>query len=367
MNTIEDDNRFEKINYILEFFEEQHQKLIREDKNILTFVGDVEFLNKLNVLPSSFQRQIHYQQVNEIVDYQKKVYEEKKHFEIFNCIYICYSNTQPNYQIIDGQHRYCAFQKLLEIYGNFKIEYKIIVCENVDQMHHYFKIINLSRPLILHDKRNEAETMRILIGHIRNKYKPYIKQSENPRVPNINLDKLERMLKEYKVITKCLEKNLNIVDLFENINTFYQTTTEKYSEKWHQWGVTQYQIELSSPKLFLGLYKNYEWVSHLIRHIDENIPFESFEHRSSTSNERITKKLRRELWKKFFGESRQGICYCCEDMVDEDNYHAGHIIARVKGGETNIHNLRPICPTCNRDMLIENMDDYKSKLEKQIH
>jgi hypothetical protein len=364
---IQSSSSFQLISKILEFFEDHNQKLIREDDNILSFLGDIEFLIRLNILPSKFQRQIDLKQVDEIVDYQTKIFKTKNKFEIFNCLFISYCNVlRDNYQIIDGQHRFTAFQKLFETNGNFKIEYKIIICQNEDQMYTYFEMINKSRPLVLHRNRNEGETMRKLITHIRTKYKSYVKPSENPRVPNMNLDKLERFLKEHHVVSKCIEKDLDVVEMLEKLNTFYNTILEQHSEKWHEWGVLQYQINLPDPKLFFGLYKNYEWISHLLRHIEEGIEYESFPHRSSICMERITKKLRKDLWRKYFGSEREGVCLCCDDVIDEDNYHAGHIISRVKGGETKMENLKPICPTCNRDMMIENMDDYKSRLDRQI-
>lgn len=358
---------FHSTSKILDYLEDHNQKLIREDDNILTFVGDIEFLINLNILPSKFQRQLDTKQVDEIINYQTQSLQTKKKFEILNNLFITFCDLLKDpYQLIDGQHRFAAFVKLFHLYGNFKIEYKIIICQNEDEMFSYFEMINKSKPLVLHRNRNEGEAMRKLILHVRTKYKHYIKTSENPRVPNISLDKLERALKDHHIVSKCIEKDLEVVDVIESLNSFYNEIMNQHSEKWHEWGVLQYQLDLPTPKFYLGLYKNYEWISHLLRHLEEGDEYSSFDHRSCVQTERITKKLRKELWKKYFEIAREGVCSCCDDVIDEENYHAGHIIARVKGGETKLDNLKPICPTCNRDMMIENLDEYKARLERQL-
>jgi 5-methylcytosine-specific restriction endonuclease McrA len=362
------DSAFRLASNILEYFEDHGQKLSREDDNIFTFVGDVEFLIKLNILPSKFQRQLNDEQVNEIVDYQKRVYQSKNKFEIFNCLYITFcEKIKDPYQLIDGQHRFSAFCKLYQIFGNFKIEYKIIICKNEDEMYSFFEIINKSRPLVLHRNRNEGEVMRKLISHMKQRYKIYIKLTDNPRVPNINLDTFEIKIREYNVISKCLDADIDLVDVIESLNNYYIFVKENHPELWHEWGVSQHHVDLQKPYFLLGLYRNYEWISHLLRHILDKVPFDTFPHRSCISTERITKKLRKELWKRHFGDKREGTCFCCDDPIEEDNYHAGHVVARVKGGDTKIDNLRPICQSCNKDMLIENLDEYKQRINRQLN
>ena len=139
---------FHSTSKILDYLEDHNQKLIREDDNILTFVGDIEFLINLNILPSKFQRQLDTKQVDEIVNYQLQSLQTKKKFEILNNLFITFCDLLKDpYQLIDGQHRFAAFVKLFHLYGNFKIEYKIIICQNEDEMFSYFEMINKSKPL----------------------------------------------------------------------------------------------------------------------------------------------------------------------------------------------------------------------------
>ena len=44
------------------------------------------------------------------------------------------------------------------------------------------------------------------------------------------------------------------------------------------------------------------------------------------------------------------------------DFHAGHIIAEVNGGDISITNLRPVCSRCNGDMGSENMADFAKRV-----
>lgn len=76
----------------------------------------------------------------------------------------------------------------------------------------------------------------------------------------------------------------------------------------------------------------------------------------------IPKKVRGEVWKNHFGSSTVGSCYCCKKGLDAfEDWHAGHIIARVNGGGDVAPNLRPVCGSCNLSMGSENMDEFKMR------
>jgi hypothetical protein len=74
---------------------------------------------------------------------------------------------------------------------------------------------------------------------------------------------------------------------------------------------------------------------------------------------KIDKKLRARVWMENNGTSMISKCYCCDNELKfTDNYEAGHIIARAKGGSTDISNLKPVCRTCNRSMGTTHMKEY---------
>ena len=61
----------------------------------------------------------------------------------------------------------------------------------------------------------------------------------------------------------------------------------------------------------------------------------------------ISHALRKQVWDK----CRNGLCtICCTTEITNKTFHAGHIIARARGGPTEIGNLLPMCEDCNRRM-----------------
>ena len=69
----------------------------------------------------------------------------------------------------------------------------------------------------------------------------------------------------------------------------------------------------------------------------------------------ITKQLKKQVWSKCVNNK----CEICHNEIDCKNFESGHIIARARGGQTEIDNLIPICFNCNRSMGTRNAYEYK--------
>ena len=79
-----------------------------------------------------------------------------------------------------------------------------------------------------------------------------------------------------------------------------------------------------------------------------------------------SKTLRKAVWLNTNKSDLRGICYCCENFIEFDNFVCGHIIPVSIGGETNISNMKAICSPCNLNMGIMNLDKYKKLLSDQL-
>ena len=67
-------------------------------------------------------------------------------------------------------------------------------------------------------------------------------------------------------------------------------------------------------------------------------------------------------------EKKYGVtkCVCCNyQEIRQIEFHCGHIIAEVNGGETTVENLKPICAQCNLSMGSMNMNEFIKKYFKQ--
>lgn len=71
---------------------------------------------------------------------------------------------------------------------------------------------------------------------------------------------------------------------------------------------------------------------------------------------KIPKVLRSNVWNYYEGrQNKIGNCLCCNNELDYDNFHCGHVIAESNGGNATIDNLRPVCQRCNLGMGTKNM------------
>jgi hypothetical protein len=80
----------------------------------------------------------------------------------------------------------------------------------------------------------------------------------------------------------------------------------------------------------------------------------------------IPKSLKKQVWDKWIG-SNIGLtkCLCCNHQeIRQIEFHCGHIISEVKGGKTNVDNLKPICAQCNLSMGSMNMNEFKKNFFK---
>jgi 5-methylcytosine-specific restriction endonuclease McrA len=77
----------------------------------------------------------------------------------------------------------------------------------------------------------------------------------------------------------------------------------------------------------------------------------------------LSKTIRQLVWNRYIGARwGWGYCWSCNStMITAFEYECGHVMARSKGGEDTVENLRPICGLCNRSMGTENMMDWMNR------
>ena len=59
------------------------------------------------------------------------------------------------------------------------------------------------------------------------------------------------------------------------------------------------------------------------------------------------------------GNVIEGKCYVCIGAISYDTFESGQVKAASTGGETTLQNLEPVCKTCNNDMGIEDLEQFK--------
>lgn len=81
------------------------------------------------------------------------------------------------------------------------------------------------------------------------------------------------------------------------------------------------------------------------------------------NNKSIPQAIRKLVWFKYVGCNKPSAkCYCCNvTPITFFDFECGHVIAKSKGGENTVENLRPICGLCNRSMGNQHMTEFQSE------
>lgn len=94
---------------------------------------------------------------------------------------------------------------------------------------------------------------------------------------------------------------------------------------------------------------------------------------SKYSKESIPKRIREMVWNTHNGNEYDSKCYVkwCNNNINVFNYQVGHDIPESKGGTMDLHNLKPICGSCNQSMgnryTIQEWNELVNKKNEKIN
>lgn len=335
-------------------------------KEFIDFFSKKENLINEKII-GEIQRNIDKEHLQELIEYHEK-YKEK--YGIYNfCTPIILCDLNEKYSIIDGQHRFECIKYLLEKNEeNFNIILIIIRIDNFEEYDKYFTAINRNKPVyIFKNVQDWKQVMKGVEKYLMDNYKNYIKGTENPIQPHFNIEKLKKYVDENNVISKIGLNYDELISEIEELNKFYKLHwKEKIKNKKYVKDVEKIMERIEKKdgnnKFYLGIYKNFEWLERIVQKIQYKIDYINIEHYSSiTARIKIPKKLRQKLWEKYFPNNSKGFCYVCKEEINSFEFECGHVISVFYGGGNEIENMRPICRTCNGDMGIQNLEDYRAK------
>lgn len=338
-------------------------------KNIVTSINTNSKLLSLIKIPN-IQREIDENHLQELITYQELHYKKYGCFSFPRPLIICYIESTNDYYIIDGQHRLYAIQYFIKKnYNNFKILISFIKCSK-KELDEQFVIINKNKNMIMHKNYSQQQFINSFRKYMQKMYSIYLKSSKKPQIPHINLDIIDEYIKEYEVINRlpakiCVNQFINEIEklnvYIENNykSLFFQPSLKKKYEKCKKNNCNNY--------LYLRLLgERFEWIEMIIAKMTQNTSYQKIIDRkcknSCSIRSKIPKRLRMEVWNKRNSKLLIGLCYVCEKELKYEDFHCGHIVSVFNGGENQLSNLEPICKTCNNDMSVMNLNEYKKIL-----
>jgi hypothetical protein len=161
-----------------------------------------------------FQRVIDNDKVQKIKESLVVEKENVKTKEIIQTGIIHLAQYQGNLFILDGQHRFEAYKQLDEPTDIYIQKWQF---KNEEEMKQKFTEIN-SNTTIEHYvisknvNTSQKEAYDILINYIQSEYKEYLKVSDSPNFPNININHFRKIIHLIDYFKTC-DKN-NIITTF---------------------------------------------------------------------------------------------------------------------------------------------------------
>ena len=332
-------------------------------------------LNVIKCQPANIQRLLNDEHVDYLVNDQIEEYKKNGMFSILQSI-TCGDLNNRRY-ILDGQHRIAAFKHLhnLNYPLNQNIPLIIYHINSLEELKYYYKRINKHHPI----NPLEISDTWFIYGKsfciwLKTQFSAYIKNTEKTcNCPNINLREMMIYIKNRNVFSRLNDIMLNedvsivfqrsIVSINQYlINNFDVLRKLQFTNDFKRKIEKCYGKNEENP-CFLGIWRQFEWIEIAIYLIKHNVRINEID-LSLFNNERIKipKCIRNDVWKKRNGNVIEGFCFVCNNSLIFDNMECGHIIPHVCKGQITIDNLEPICKTCNRDMGIMNLNEYKSIL-----
>ncbi|QOI90267.1 hypothetical protein QKU58_gp064 [Pyramimonas orientalis virus] len=330
--------------------------------------------NILHYQPSSVQRLLNDDHVQRLVKDQVEEFNNNSMFSILQSI-TCADLNNKRY-ILDGQHRVAAFKVLRDMKYplNQTIPLVIYKTDSLEELKEYYVRINKHHPI----NPLEVTDMWFKYGKhfcvwFAKEYSGYVKNSEKTCiVPHINLRELMEYVKRMHVFERLLavinngQKEL-LVALTERIielnNFMIQYST--YIKKLQLTSEFKKKLDKCYNKnniqtCYLGIWRQFEWIEICIYLIQYNTGVESIDlSQFCNGRTKVTKYERYSVWQKRNGKLLEGKCFVCNNDLMFENMECGHIVPHIYNGASSLDNLEPICKTCNRDMGIMNLNEYK--------
>ena len=354
--------------------------------NATALIDDIFYKKTLKI--PDIQREIDNNHVAEIVNYQLNYYAKNGCFHFVNCIIIASINNNEH-RILDGQHRVHAIKKLIETneinhnishhthnivhpHHNFRVMLSVIECKNEKEANEQFMIINMNKQMTLHTTASEQTFINKLRKFMQNTYPEYLKRSTKPQIPHFNLDHIDKHMKDYGIVTKLKNNNITAQAFIKEIkalNTFIKQNPKMLRNVCKNINnvIKKANKKKCNEKLYLRAYNNFDWIEIIILKMEQNITYEGIYEKVNNKRVKIPQKIRSKVWKKRNGERLVGECFVCKSQLLFESFECGHIISVYHNGSTELSNLEPICRTCNSDMSVMNLNEFKNIYEKMCN
>ena len=324
-----------------------------------------------NIIDSQIQREIDQEWVLALTEQISQDFELG--FGTFGIIHMVFNCSTNEYSVLNGQHRIQVMANLIEKNENMKNKVAYIhmkILPNDEIIKKYWMSINTSKPVKLLPCTQKQELVNILRKFFHSNFTKYISTSKSPKRPNLNLDKLAKIIiekdytKHHDLLCKLLPESLL------EINEYLSIQRNEVLKTWLSKDTYSLIANLQnkdSQIWYCGLYSLEDIIDIAAdMTINNRIPSDMNFHQNKKKTP--TRHLRLGVWKKRNdGNSKTGKCFVCNSKIDFFDFHCAHIVPKIRiGGVLELHNLEPCCPSCNIAMGTQNLLEFKRENYEKI-
>ena len=311
-----------------------------------TFSEFVKLLDKYRFKTPSFQSVLNDDKINEMIFSYKN---NPEFFNFKNKIVLCYiPSKENNIYIMDGQHRIEMIRGLNELNYDDYINICCYIINDEEKIKLLYDELNKDsyknmNYVFLDDFSKDLHNK--FVDYLKINYSFYFEKRQKKEAYKKTITEFLNEIEETNYLLK-FDSFTKMKEDFENANFTYNYLI-KYKVLFSNNDKIFYKEEHNSVNnCIVFTLKNNNFIDYLLNR--NTIPH----HKFKKEKKRITKKLKKEVWIKEYGEKKEGKCPYknCKNNIYEKDYSCGHVISEYNGGETTINNLRPMCYGCNNKL-----------------
>jgi hypothetical protein len=271
------------------------------------------------------------------------------------------------YCLVDGQHR---LEMIKQIYEENKSSDSILIAIinieskeelddlfleiNTDSSKCIYKHLTIFDKQIYEDLKKKINEDNSLIPLKKSVYTSTV-YTTTQFVSHLIYNQIIEKVREQYLIDNTAESLLNFLKIKEKdfFNLFKYDSKKLDNEKFKNDEIKQINAKSC---MFIKNNNFLDWI------LDSDIePDHDFNSRPP-----IPLKLKKEVWTETYKKEKSHHCPIvgCPSIMTEketDTWHCGHVISHKNKGHTEVNNLRPICPHCNRKMNYRNWDEWENE------
>jgi 5-methylcytosine-specific restriction endonuclease McrA len=315
--------------------------------------------------------------VRAMVEDQKAEFDKHQSFSMIQSITV--GSLNGEIYILDGQHRIKAYVELLtQGYPVADMAIPVVVYNvaNKEELLEYYQRINKHMPIHPIEVENSWEYWgKTFCDLMTTNFACYLKTGGEAKVcrcPHISMYDLKTHMASRNIDKKLAGHGYTVIDLWGvvlGINSYIKDNVRKNIQFSLQSKKRMEECEQKAAKnncnvCYLGVWRRFEWLD-IALHMLENgrrtgeINLSDF----TEVRPKIPVSVREQVWKKVNTNiSDAGQCYTCNSVLRYPDMECGHIVAHALGGASSYDNLMPVCKSCNRDMGIMNLYEYRGMM-----